>query len=105
PCLVLPRACLHRRLPSPAPLRAGTASFSPASLPRGRSSPPSFVAATTFCTIGDCRRSSGRLTTVFAMTQLSRRHDAILDALAQRGYVSIDQLVATLQVTPQTLRR
>ena len=40
-----------------------------------------------------------------AMVQLSPRHDKILDFLAQRGYVAIEEMVAAFGVTPQTLRR
>jgi DeoR family transcriptional regulator, glycerol-3-phosphate regulon repressor len=39
------------------------------------------------------------------MIQLSRRQNEILDVLAQRGYVAIEEMVATFNVTPQTLRR
>ncbi|MCB9967373.1 MAG: DeoR/GlpR transcriptional regulator [Geminicoccaceae bacterium] len=40
-----------------------------------------------------------------AMVQLSRRHDQILNFLAQRGYVAMEEMVAAFEVTPQTLRR
>ncbi len=40
-----------------------------------------------------------------AMVQLSRRHDKILNFLAQRGYVAMEEMVAAFEVTPQTLRR
>jgi DeoR family glycerol-3-phosphate regulon repressor len=36
---------------------------------------------------------------------LSRRQNEILDVLAQRGYVAIEEMVAAFSVTPQTLRR
>ena len=39
------------------------------------------------------------------MVRLSGRHDRILDFLAQRGYVAIEEMVAAFGVTPQTLRR
>jgi DeoR family glycerol-3-phosphate regulon repressor len=38
------------------------------------------------------------------MTQ-KRRHDLILEQIVKRGFVSIDELVAHFQVTPQTIRR
>jgi DeoR family transcriptional regulator, glycerol-3-phosphate regulon repressor len=39
------------------------------------------------------------------MIQLSRRQNEILDVLAQRGYVAIEEMVTAFNVTPQTLRR
>ncbi|MDX6752592.1 DeoR/GlpR family DNA-binding transcription regulator [Geminicoccaceae bacterium 1502E] len=39
------------------------------------------------------------------MRQLSRRQEKILNILAQRGYVTVDELVTAFGVTPQTLRR
>ena len=39
------------------------------------------------------------------MDELSARHTDILEILGRRGYASIDELSATFDVTPQTLRR
>lgn len=39
------------------------------------------------------------------MVQLNKRHNEILDMLARRGYVAIEEMVAVFNVTPQTLRR
>lgn len=39
------------------------------------------------------------------MIQLTSRHSEILNILAHRGYVSIEEMVVTFDVTPQTLRR
>lgn len=39
------------------------------------------------------------------MQQLNRRQNQILDRLAQRGYITIEELVAAFDVSPQTLRR
>ena len=39
------------------------------------------------------------------MAQLSKRHSEILDILSRRGYAAIEELAATFNVTPQTLRR
>lgn len=39
------------------------------------------------------------------MVLMSSRHDKILNFLAQRGYVAIEEMVAAFSVTPQTLRR
>lgn len=39
------------------------------------------------------------------MTDLSRRHRDILNVLGRRGYASIEELAASFDVTPQTLRR
>jgi DeoR family glycerol-3-phosphate regulon repressor len=42
---------------------------------------------------------------VAVMQHLSRRQNQILDRLAQRGYVAIEEMVAAFDVSPQTLRR
>lgn len=39
------------------------------------------------------------------MADLSERHRAILEILGRRGYASIEEMVASFDVTPQTLRR
>jgi DeoR family transcriptional regulator, glycerol-3-phosphate regulon repressor len=39
------------------------------------------------------------------MTDLRKRHRAILEVLGRRGYASIEEMVASFDVTPQTLRR
>jgi DeoR family glycerol-3-phosphate regulon repressor len=39
------------------------------------------------------------------MAPLSKRHSEILDMLARRGYLAIEEMVAAFNVTPQTLRR
>ncbi|MBN9449242.1 MAG: DeoR/GlpR transcriptional regulator, partial [Bosea sp.] len=36
---------------------------------------------------------------------MSKRHSEILDILSRRGYAAIEELAATFNVTPQTLRR
>src|SRR5690606_3387754 len=55
--------------------------------------------------IADCLRRPPLVALMRAMIQLTRRQNEILDALAQRGYVGIEEMVATFNVTPQTLRR
>lgn len=39
------------------------------------------------------------------MSDLSKRHSDIVDIVSRRGYATIEELVATFNVTPQTLRR
>lgn len=39
------------------------------------------------------------------MSELSKRHSDIVDIVSRRGYATIEELVATFNVTPQTLRR
>lgn len=40
-----------------------------------------------------------------AMNELSRRHTEIVEIVSRRGYATIEELVSTFAVTPQTLRR
>lgn len=39
------------------------------------------------------------------MSELSKRHTEIVEIISRRGYATIEELVATFAVTPQTLRR
>jgi DeoR family transcriptional regulator, glycerol-3-phosphate regulon repressor len=61
--------------------------------------------ATLFCAAGDCQGVQPAVAMVAVMQHLSRRQNQILDRLAQRGYVAIEEMVATFDVSPQTLRR